>query len=294
MQGSRHSDNHRYTEDLAQLAAAQYRLADQYCDICRNYHAVYPYLRLARTIDRSEPPAAGPEFAALTELFGAGWRRVLIAGAADTGLLALTARAAAESNLDVFVLDRCRTPLELCRQFAQRWSLTATILHQDLTTLDIAAGFDVVFASVVLRFIAAERHADVLARLCRALRPHGRLVHVVHVSPSITGEAAGEDRDGYSKRTVAELMRGNIPLPDSSEHFVRRLNEYVREFESREGALGSVEQILALHCQAGFEVASCTSLDTGITLPRRGFLAKLAKRRCVIIAKPTATGGSIE
>jgi SAM-dependent methyltransferase len=273
-------------EDLPQLAATQYRLADQFCDTCRNYHAIWPYRRLARVVATAE--AGGRDFeATLAELFSAGQRRVLIAGAADAGLLALTARAGAAYEVDIVVLDRCRTPLELCRQFAQRWSLRADMLHQDLTNLDITAEFDVVFANSILLFIAPERRVDVLSRLGRTLRPNGRLVNVFNASARIAGKVVAASRADHSRWIIAELERRGVALPEPPEAFVRQLDEFGRDIDLRESTLNHLDQVLELHERAGFAVTRCVETDMGVTLPWRQLVAKLAKRRYMIVAEPT-------
>jgi SAM-dependent methyltransferase len=271
----------RCMEDLLQVAATQYRLADQFCDFCRNYHALWPYHRIARTVTSAE--AGGPDFSStLAEVFKAGRRSVLIAGAADTGLLAIAARAGAPFGVDIVVLDRCRTPLELCREFAQRWSIAADVQHQDLTGLDISAGFDVVFANSILLFINPERRVDVLSRLRRALRPNGRLVHIFNVGARISGKVVPEYRAGYSRWILAELERQGVPLPESPEEFIRRLDDYAREFGSRQGTFNHLEQVLALHERAGFTVTSRVEFDIGLALPRKLFFVILDYRRLLI------------
>jgi SAM-dependent methyltransferase len=279
------------TEDLERLAAAQYQLADRFCDSCRNYHALWPYRRIARIVASVE--ASAPYFSsALVELFKSGRRRLLIAGAADTGLLALAARAGSLFDVDIAVLDRCRTPLELCREFAQRWSLAAAMRHEDLNCLDAQAEFDVVIMNSTLLFIAAEQRVDVLSRLRRALRPDGRLVHVFNVSARISGAAAPQFRAGYSGWIIDELKSRGIPLPESEETFICRLHDYAREFESREGTFSRLEDVVALQQQAGFTNVSCVESDLGATLPWKKFVAKLSKRRYVVVAEPTRDGGN--
>jgi hypothetical protein len=281
----------RFTEDLPQLAATQHRLADRFCDRCRNYHALHPYRRLARVVTAID--AGGHGFAPiLAEVFKAGRRRVLIAGAADSGLLALTARAGADFDLDITILDRCRTPLELCRDFAARWSLAAQVVHADLTELEVASDFDVVFASDILRFIAPERRIEVVSRLRRALHPEGRLVHAFSVGARISGEVVPEYRANYSRWILAELERHGVALPESREAFVRRLDAHGQEFESRDGAFARLEQVRALHEQAGFTIASCVEFDTDLAPPWKQFVTKLAKKRYVMVAEPARNGSA--
>jgi SAM-dependent methyltransferase len=279
------------TEDLAQLAATQHALADRLCGTCRNFHALWPYRRVARLCGAAEAGGSAIE-STLAEAFKGGRRKVLIAGAADSGLLALTARAGAPYDVDIVVLDRCRTPLEACRQFAQRWSLRADVLHDDLTNLAVIAGFDVVFANSIVQFIAPERRVDFLSRLCRALRPDGRLVNVFNVSAPVVGEVLPEYRIGYSGWVLAELDRRGIPPPEPREAFARRLDEYAREFESREGTFNSPEQFFALHERAGFVVASCVETGMDLALPWQQFVAKLGKRRYIMVAEPAPQQGT--
>lgn len=278
----------RCSEDLAQLAGTQYRIADQLCDTCRDYHALWPYHRLAGLVGGAQGGGSSIE-RILTQAFEDGRRKLLIAGAADTGLLALAARVGISYGIDIAVLDRCRTPLELCRTFAQRWSLRTATLHQNLTGLDISAGFDIVLASSVLAFIAPDQRVDVLSRLCGALRPNGRLINVVNVSARVSGEAMPQYRADYSQRMLAELERRGVALPESAEAFTHRLEHYAREFESRQGAFGDLDQVLALHQRAGFAIMSCTDTETGLAAPWRQVIAKLAKRRYVIVAEQASS-----
>ena len=266
-----------YTEDLVQLAAAQFRLAGQFCDTCQNYHAVWPYRRLARVVATAEVGA--PVFeATLRALFKSGKSRVLIAGCADAGLLALTARAGAAYGIDIVVLDRCRTPLELCRQFARHWSLRVDTLHQDLTTLDICAEFDIVFMNSVLLFIAPDLRIEALSRLGRALRQGGRLINVFNAGARVAAEE-------FTPLILAEMKRRGSPLPESTEAFVQRLDDYEREYYARERTLNDLDQILTLHRRSGFTVVRCIETDMGVTSPWQQTVAKSVQRRYMIEAE---------
>jgi len=82
----------QYIENLRQLAAEAYELSGRLCGTCRDQHALWPYLRLSRASVGVESPGSKLE-AQLGDLFGRGLRNVLIAGAQDTGVLALVSRA---------------------------------------------------------------------------------------------------------------------------------------------------------------------------------------------------------
>ena len=122
----------RFSEDLRQLAAEAPNLASCFCGDCQNFHFLWPYLRLAGA--SGGDVGAAQVHASLTSLLSAGGQSILIAGAADSGLLSVVARAAG-SDTEIVIIDRCRTPLELCRRFAAQWSLPVETLHRDLIEL---------------------------------------------------------------------------------------------------------------------------------------------------------------
>ena len=100
------------------LTAEAYELSGRLCGTCRDLHALWPYIRLSRASTGIEVQASKLE-SRLGDLFARGLRRLLIAGSADTGLLALAARAGADHGVNIVVLDICETPLELCRTFCR-------------------------------------------------------------------------------------------------------------------------------------------------------------------------------
>src|SRR6266853_5198646 len=121
-------------EDLPRLAAWSFELSKRLCRSCGQLHALWPYIRLARASTGIEAAASHLQ-SLLAARIAAGRRRVLIAGAADTGLPALVARAGAGHDPDIVVLDRCRTPLELCGRLGR--SLRIATVHEDLRDLDM-------------------------------------------------------------------------------------------------------------------------------------------------------------
>ncbi len=152
----------RFSEDLRQLAGEAWEVAGRLCGACRNLHVLWPYQRLAGSPGR-DVAVVEP---ALRRLLSASGRKVLIAGCADSGLLALVARTANPATA-ITVVDRCETPLELCRRFARRWDFTVDTDHLDLTELSATSSFDVVFAHELLQHIPADRRVDTLGRKAR-------------------------------------------------------------------------------------------------------------------------------
>jgi SAM-dependent methyltransferase len=244
---------------------------------------LWPYLRLAGASGASvgEPLI----HTALNRLLSDGGRDILIAGAADTGLLAVAARAIG-SGTGIVVLDRCETPLELCRQFARRWSLPIDTLHLDLKELSIKSIFDVVFAHSLLQFVPSERRVDVLSRLRRSLRPDGRLVILFRTGAPVKGELLQKYRETYPKHLIGRLEDMNIVLPEPRDDFCRRVEAYAEERRVREGADTSRAEVERLIEAAGFAIESVTAIEASLSAPFKQFTAKLSKQRFLAVARP--------
>jgi SAM-dependent methyltransferase len=280
------TDGPGYHEDLRCIAAEGFQLADRLCRDCGQLHALWPYIRLARATSAGLEDAGEQVQSVLAELIAAGRRDVLVAGSADTGLLALVARSGAGRPLDIVVLDRCETPLEMCRRLARRWSLPIATLHEDLADLDRPGQFDIVLVHGTLHFLAPARRADVLARMRRSLRPDGRLVLRVNTSRRIEGDLTGEGRHGYADWVPDELARIAVPLPEPPEAFRERLRLHAMSREDREGAFRAPEEIQALLAQAGFMTRDWLELGVKLSTPVQDFVAKTGKRRFLVIAEP--------
>lgn len=270
-------------ERLGEIAAEAYAVAGRFCGSCRNLHALWPYIRLSRSstgLERSGSVLETALRAAITQ----GLRKILIAGAADTGLLSLVLRAADDFDVDVTVLDVCASPLELCRRLAGQWSIPVRTVKQDLADLDERQEFDLVLVHGTLHFIAGEKRLNVLARIHRGLRPNGRLVVLFNTSRPSTIRKDDKLHVDYAESVVKELRRLAIPLPDSESEFIRRLSDHSRQRQEREGAFaspGDAEQLLET---AGFEIVGCSEVET--THSAQMFTAHISKHRFMAIAEP--------
>jgi SAM-dependent methyltransferase len=270
-------------ERLGEIAAEAYAVAGRFCGSCRNLHALWPYIRLSRSSTGLERSGSVLE-TALRAFVGQGLRKILIAGAADTGLLSLVLRAADDVDVDVTVLDVCASPLELCRRLAGQWSIPVRTVKQDLADLDERQEFDLVLVHGTLHFIAGEKRLNVLARIHRGLRPNGRLVLLFNTSRPSTIRKHDKLHVDYAESVVNELRRLAIPLPDSESEFIRRLSDHSRQRQEREGAFanpGDAEQLLET---AGFEIIGCSEVET--THSAQMFTAHISKHRFMAIAEP--------
>lgn len=273
----------RLTENLPQLAAEAFGLSHHLCGSCQNYHSLWTYQRIAGA---SGGDVATPLIdAVLGQLLSKPSRTILIAGSADTGLLAVVARVARPDSR-IVVVDRCETPLELCRRFASRTVLQVETVRTNLADLKVGSSFDVVFAHSLLQYIAADQRLEALLCMRRSLLPDGQLVLVFRTSARIEGKLLPEYREAYSKQFIEQLEALNVPLPEPREAFRRRVQIYAEERRSREGIHANHEEVEKLIESAGFSIQDVTSIEADQSDPFRTLAAKISKRRFLLTARP--------
>jgi SAM-dependent methyltransferase len=272
-------------EDLPRLAAESFELSGRLCRSCADMHALGPYIRIARGWGGVEPPSS-PLQSRLAELIAAGRRKVLIAGSQDTGVLALVARAAAGRSPEIAVVDRCATPLELCRRFARHWSLPIETVQQDLTDLAMPESFDTILVHFTLHHIPDQDRADVLARLAHALRPSGRLLLLFHTSRSVEPDLGLESSEDFADWAIEELERIPVALPQAREAFRARLRARAQDHAERQGAFREPEDVDALLAGAGLRPCERHEIGLKRAHPMQDLIEKIKRRRFLVIAAP--------
>ena len=249
-------------EDLPYNLRRMAELAAIHCRGCADYHIWTAAARMTGRLRSTTADRAG--FTALIgrqarERAGSGAIDVVIAGAADTGILASAAHAATIAGQNIIarcrftVLDLCPTPLLLCKEFARDHGLVVGTETADITESGGSTMADIIVMHGVLRFIARRRHADALRRLAGQLKPGGRIVVSNRIRPvSNTGAHSGADSGEAILRMVAD---GSIECPEPIERFAARIKRYVANNRIRpENELESAEAARALFERAGLSV----------------------------------------
>jgi SAM-dependent methyltransferase len=274
-----------YTERLTDLAAQAYQLSDRLCASCRDLHALWPYIRLSRSSTGVE--AEGSRLTqVLRQLIADGRRNVLIAGAADTGLLALVARAGADHLVNVVVLDICETPLELCRRFGKQWSIPIETIRQDLRELNFKQQFDLVLVHGTLHFIDESGRLTAVKRIKDSLRPDGRMVLLFNTSRAPPFHADKNIHAEYAMAVLSELKRQHVSLPDNEAVMYERLAAHSRRRQLREGAFVQAVDARLLLETAALKVMSCDQIEVTLASKAAGLVSRISKQRFIVIAEP--------
>jgi SAM-dependent methyltransferase len=140
--------------------------------------------------------------------------KVVLAGAADTGLAALIAKAAAQSaaSPSIFLVDRCQTPLILNRRFAEVSGLN--IQTRQGTLDDIAVdSMDAVVTHNVMGFNSETDRAAILKSAAKSLRPGGRLLSIEFLSdvrPPRSADETSALRAGLEKKLFDKGMEEDL------------------------------------------------------------------------------------
>ena len=166
-------------EPLKLLARFSWDWAPLLCDPehgCCDYHRSWSSVRL---FQKEGALPAGFEFFAreLTSLIEVDRRRVLISGAADTGLMALvyTIFCALNASPEIVLVDRCRTTVTQNRIMASYLGLEADIRQADVRTLDCEP-VDAVIAHSFLGFFPEKARKEVIDAWGRVLSPGGKVI----------------------------------------------------------------------------------------------------------------------
>jgi hypothetical protein len=217
---------------------------------------LWPYRRLAGVVSGVEPDAVVIAPALRTWTPRAG--RLLIAGAADAGMLALALSATEGLSPAIDVADRCATPLAICRLYAEKHGLRIGTFATEVNAIDSPQRYDVIFTHGFVQFIPEAKRIDYLRALARLLKPSGSLI----VAERLRTEAGHEPRHGsYTEEMIAALTADGISFPEDGVMFRRRIEAEVAALRSRIASAFGPKDLGATLTKAGFVIRECTNLE---------------------------------
>lgn len=263
--------------EIVYQAAQMACTGSQYIDDngCAWYHGVWQYLRL---FDMVSSPTWHAEFYAeqLREAIQErGARRILISGAADYTALAFVLEAVGvhAAELDLHILDLCRTPLLACQWYAQRMAVPVTVHQADITRtsefgaagLDMAEPVDLVVADAFLTRFDPDGASRVIDSWYGLLAPGGTVVTTVRLHPrneyadqdSFDLEFDSERRvtdpiDDFELRLRERATGWQDMLPIDLETLLRAGRRYAKRMISRD--LGDADDIAKRFQDREFDV----------------------------------------
>lgn len=225
--------SHPTSENLPRLARLAYEASALHCGDCRNYHLTTPYLRALGI------GGLGPEFAweiqvetLLRAVEGRSTVRWLLAGAADAGLLGLIEGVAARlpgTAHHITIVDRCDTPLALCRDHAASLGRDIVTMRGDLRDHQAPDSADVVLMHFTTVFVPEAERVAFIRHASTWLAAEGRLaIALFYDRPETASSPSGSNAAVRSWRAGvirAEAAAGTFDPPEDVETFVGRLDQ---------------------------------------------------------------------
>ena len=206
-------------EPLAASAPVARHVARSAClPECEPYHGLVQHLRLLGVVAAPDRHA-GFYADALGGAAASGAEHVLVAGAADYGMVAqvLAAFASAGDAPRITLIDRCPTPLLLSAWYAAERGVRIATAVADAERFAPDSPVDVVVTDSLLTLLGPDGRRRALAAWSAALRPGGRLVTTLRIAeePRPSGPAAAE---AFVRWVLAEAGRAaGLPDLDAAE-----------------------------------------------------------------------------
>ncbi|MEO6610394.1 MAG: class I SAM-dependent methyltransferase [Aestuariivirga sp.] len=217
-------------EDLFAIANRAAELSATMCEGCAAYHFRIPAFRAvgrSESLEKDRPNMVE----AITHIWKQRSRKnptfeLVIAGSADTGLLATAAHAVALQGQEALrqthftVIDRCGTPLQLCAEFSAQHGLDCSTIQGNLRAVTPAKPADVVVMHSVLRFLSADDRVKFLQHASRWLAPEG--VFLISNSygsqsdqqRSLREKTKDENLQRVEQAIESELLRAPFPASE--------------------------------------------------------------------------------
>jgi hypothetical protein len=202
-------------EPLQDLARMAWDHSKSLCDPqhgCTNYHRAWSLVRLI-SLDGALPGASAFFIEEIARRITGGARRILISGSADTGLLAVVAQAIrrAGQSAQIVIVDRCKTPLQQCRNYASMLGLPVEFHECDVRALEIDP-VDVVIAHSFLLFFPEPDRQQVIDSWARLTQKGAAVLLFSPISPDEHTHPMRLDRDAIPGRAAslanAAVVRG--------------------------------------------------------------------------------------
>lgn len=190
-------------------------------ETCAWYHDAWQTLRLLGIVTTLTQQADLYINALRPHLATGAFRRVFLSGSADYGLLSVVLDAYQRQAMvpEITVVDRCRTPLELCRWYAERYGYAIETAQSDLQTFCAAAPYDVICVHSLLSCVPLEYHGEIAATWHSLLRPGGLLMLANNLYIGHSGKTSRFSPDqipAYAERVAQAVPKCSHPeaLPD--------------------------------------------------------------------------------
>ena len=241
-----------WSADLSWLARRGFELSKTLCTCDGFYHNLWGALRLANVNNTME--GEDTMLASLLAPYARDNARVMIGGSADTGVLCGIGRIYAPYLPSFTVVDKCRAPLALIREFAAAKSLACRTLKRDLLDLDGSEIWDQIILHYTPDFIGTPFLEQLFRSLRGSLAPGGILVCAAMTGTTTPLDKRSEMEAAYFARSATALEDTSMAELARTPGFERQLREYSACRTSRRLTLPTADKLHDLLQDAGLRV----------------------------------------
>lgn len=256
---------------------------------CAWYHGIWPWLRM---VDVVTAPTDHANFYA--KFLGAFAReknreRVLVSGGADQSTLAHVIGAYEGQPLQATALDRCDTPLALCRLLAEQTGRSVTTTASDILEYNPPQRYDVICTHSFLGYFSTETRPRLFAKWHQLLRPGGTLVFINRLRPWAETDRVGFAPDQvkiFVERAVAAVEKHSSAIDLSSSEMANAARLYAERkwahpMRTREELVGYLEGagFRVEHFEVGQVEGRSAGYPSGPTTPGGAEYAKVVAIR---------------
>lgn len=235
---------------------------------CDWYHGAWPMLRLIGTVSGAKGDEAFFQAMFSKQARSVGCDRVLIAGAADYGILEQVLTAFRRDGVEprVTVVDQCQTALKLNRWYADQMGADIETCQSDILCFSSDEPFDLVTTHSILSFIPQDQHLALFGNWRRLLRKGGRLIISQAVRPKYRGTAvrrfSAEEVEVFVQRALDDASRNGAALHFPESELAALAQRFARnKFAYVVSELTALEQGLQ---HGGFMIESLTDVNRAL------------------------------
>lgn len=218
---------------------------------CAWYHSIWQYLRLLDMVSSPEWHADFYISNFIKILEQNVFPRILISGTADYSMLAYIIYCCqiTRNKADIYVIDLCNTPLNMCNWYAQRENINITVINDDILKHNFGdIKFDLICTDAFLTRFTEPNVYNIISTWKKLLKPNGNIVTTVRVRENKRIKDSHLSSDDLKMKYVEEACfrfeKWKHFLSISYTSFKDAVLHYVNHMSSSN--LGSYEDVLQL------------------------------------------------
>jgi hypothetical protein len=243
-----------WSEDLLEQARRAIVVGGSLCTCDGFYHALWSTFRAVKVSNSLK--AEEPLLASLMTPFIRDGARIMIGGAADPGVLCAVGRIYAPRRPALTVIDKCRAPLELIREFAVHKRLTCETRNLDLVELDGGQQWDQIVLHYTPLFVERRLHGRLFRNVALSLSPGGTLVCAAMTSAKVDGDRRPELGSVFFSYGWKALQESPLADLARSPEFEQMFRSYAASWGMRRLGLTTSEALREALRGAGLRILS--------------------------------------